>query len=132
MLYHPDKHRDPELKIQAEQLFNQVHQAYEGKDTFKSYTNWDKNVLLQHLCKQIKQYSSGTGHENGQNAMHNAKILKEKQQRLHKLNSFFPLPPSVLSDEHSRAIYDIFGKKGLEVEGWEVFILSNTTISVLV
>lgn len=31
MLYHPDKHRDPELKIQAEQLFNQVHQAYEGK-----------------------------------------------------------------------------------------------------
>lgn len=34
---------------------------------------------------------------------------------------------SVLSDEHSRAIYDIFGKKGLEVEGWEVFILSNIT-----
>ncbi|TKS70857.1 DnaJ -like protein subfamily C member 11 [Collichthys lucidus] len=54
MLYHPDKHRDPELKSQAEQLFNQVHQAYE-----------------------------------------------------------------VLSDAHSRAIYDIFGKKGLEVEGWE-------------
>uniref|UniRef100_A0A3Q3KNL5 J domain-containing protein n=2 Tax=Monopterus albus TaxID=43700 RepID=A0A3Q3KNL5_MONAL len=55
MLYHPDKHRDPELKRQAELLFNQVHQAYE-----------------------------------------------------------------VLSDAHSRAIYDIFGKKGLEVEGWEV------------
>lgn len=35
MLYHPDKHRDPELKRQAEQLFNQVHQAYEGKDTHK-------------------------------------------------------------------------------------------------
>lgn len=33
MLYHPDKHRDPELKSQAEQLFNQVHQAYEGKAT---------------------------------------------------------------------------------------------------
>lgn len=32
MLYHPDKHRDPELKRQAEQLFNQVHQAYEGKE----------------------------------------------------------------------------------------------------
>lgn len=31
MLYHPDKHRDPELKRQAEQLFNLVHQAYEGK-----------------------------------------------------------------------------------------------------
>jgi len=30
MLYHPDKHRDPELKRQAEQLFNLVHQAYEG------------------------------------------------------------------------------------------------------
>ncbi|KAM4740482.1 LOW QUALITY PROTEIN: dnaJ homolog subfamily C member 11-like [Anableps anableps] len=29
MLYHPDQHRDPELKRQAEQLFNQVHQAYE-------------------------------------------------------------------------------------------------------
>uniref|UniRef100_A0A3P9KVJ9 DnaJ homolog subfamily C member 11 n=1 Tax=Oryzias latipes TaxID=8090 RepID=A0A3P9KVJ9_ORYLA len=55
MLYHPDKHRDPELKRQAEQLFNRVHQAYE-----------------------------------------------------------------VLSDAHSRAIYDLFGKKGLEVEGWEV------------
>ena len=31
MIYHPDKHRDPELKQQAEQLFNLVHQAYEGK-----------------------------------------------------------------------------------------------------
>jgi len=30
MLYHPDKHRDPELKRQAEQLFTDVHQAYEG------------------------------------------------------------------------------------------------------
>ncbi|CAB1314942.1 unnamed protein product [Coregonus sp. 'balchen'] len=50
MLYHPDRHRDPELKSQAEQLFNQVHQAYE-----------------------------------------------------------------VLSDPQSRAIYDIFGKKGLEI-----------------
>lgn len=28
--------------------------------------------------------------------------------------------PPVLSDSHTRAIYDIFGKKGLEVEGWEV------------
>lgn len=32
MLYHPDKHGDIELKSQAEQLFNQVRQAYEGKD----------------------------------------------------------------------------------------------------
>ncbi len=31
MLYHPDKHRDPELKKQAEQLFTYLHQAYEGK-----------------------------------------------------------------------------------------------------
>lgn len=31
MLYHPDKHRDPELKTQAEQLFNLIHQAYEGQ-----------------------------------------------------------------------------------------------------
>ncbi|XP_055515327.1 dnaJ homolog subfamily C member 11 [Leucoraja erinacea] len=55
MLYHPDKHRDPELKQQAETLFNLVHQAYE-----------------------------------------------------------------VLSDPQSRAIYDIYGKKGLEMEGWEI------------
>ncbi|XP_041063123.1 dnaJ homolog subfamily C member 11 isoform X3 [Carcharodon carcharias] len=55
MLYHPDKHRDPDLKQQAETLFNLVHQAYE-----------------------------------------------------------------VLSDPQSRAIYDIYGKKGLEMEGWEV------------
>lgn len=32
MLYHPDKHRDPELKRQAEQLFNLVHEAYEGNE----------------------------------------------------------------------------------------------------
>uniref|UniRef100_A0A3Q3VYH5 DnaJ homolog subfamily C member 11 n=1 Tax=Mola mola TaxID=94237 RepID=A0A3Q3VYH5_MOLML len=65
MLYHPDKHRDPELKSQAEQLFNQVHQAYE-----------------------------------------------------------------VLSDEHSRAIYDIFGQKGLEVEGWEVVERKRTPAEI--
>ncbi|XP_041810128.1 dnaJ homolog subfamily C member 11-like [Chelmon rostratus] len=65
MLYHPDKHRDPELKSQAEQLFNQVHQAYE-----------------------------------------------------------------VLSDAHSRAIYDIFGKKGLEVEGWEVVERKRTPAEI--
>lgn len=41
MLYHPDKHRDPELKSQAEQLFNQVHQAYEGK----AYEPVEKNHL---------------------------------------------------------------------------------------
>ncbi|KAL0603538.1 hypothetical protein AAY473_025534 [Plecturocebus cupreus] len=34
MLYHPDKHRDPELKSQAERLFNLVHQAYEDTRTF--------------------------------------------------------------------------------------------------
>ncbi|KAF4093827.1 hypothetical protein AMELA_G00006170 [Ameiurus melas] len=55
MLYHPDKHRDPELKRKAEQLFNLVHRAYE-----------------------------------------------------------------VLSDPQARAIYNLFGKKGLEVEGWEL------------
>ncbi|XP_054882956.1 dnaJ homolog subfamily C member 11 [Poeciliopsis prolifica] len=65
MLYHPDKHRDPDLKRQAEQLFNQVHRAYE-----------------------------------------------------------------VLSDAHSRAIYDIFGKKGLEVEGWEVVERKRTPAEI--
>ncbi|KAG9352753.1 hypothetical protein JZ751_017329 [Albula glossodonta] len=65
MLYHPDKHRDPELKRQAEQLFNLVHQAYE-----------------------------------------------------------------VLSDPQSRAIYDIYGKKGLEVEGWEVVERKRTPAEI--
>uniref|UniRef100_A0A8C7X1K4 DnaJ homolog subfamily C member 11 n=1 Tax=Oryzias sinensis TaxID=183150 RepID=A0A8C7X1K4_9TELE len=55
MLYHPDKHRDPELKRQADRIFNSVHEAYE-----------------------------------------------------------------VLSDPQTRAIYDIYGKRGLDVEGWEV------------
>uniref|UniRef100_W5K7Z0 DnaJ homolog subfamily C member 11 n=1 Tax=Astyanax mexicanus TaxID=7994 RepID=W5K7Z0_ASTMX len=65
MLYHPDKHRDPELKRQAEELFNLVHQAYE-----------------------------------------------------------------VLSDPQSRAIYDIFGKKGLEVEGWEMVERKRTPAEI--
>ncbi|XP_016137961.1 dnaJ homolog subfamily C member 11-like [Sinocyclocheilus grahami] len=65
MLYHPDKHRDPELKKQAEQLFTYAHQAYE-----------------------------------------------------------------VLSDPQSRAIYDIFGKKGLEVEGWEVVERKRTSAEI--
>lgn len=47
------------------------------------------------------------------------------------VNCVFFLLFSVLSDEHSRAIYDIFGKKGLEVEGWEVFFLSNINIYTL-
>uniref|UniRef100_A0A8C2EN02 DnaJ homolog subfamily C member 11 n=1 Tax=Cyprinus carpio TaxID=7962 RepID=A0A8C2EN02_CYPCA len=61
MLYHPDKHRDPELKRQAEQLFNLVHQAYEvlsdpqsraiydvyGKRVFRTLK---KNVLLIVHC----------------------------------------------------------------------------------
>ncbi|KAG8568614.1 hypothetical protein GDO81_014075 [Engystomops pustulosus] len=65
MLYHPDKHRDPELKTQAEQLFNLVHQAYE-----------------------------------------------------------------VLSDPQSRAIYDVYGKKGLEMEGWEVVERKRTAAEI--
>ncbi|KAG9481976.1 dnaJ homolog subfamily C member 11 [Eleutherodactylus coqui] len=65
MLYHPDKHRDPELKKQAEQLFNLVHQAYE-----------------------------------------------------------------VLSDPQSRAIYDVYGKKGLDMEGWEVVERKRTASEI--
>uniref|UniRef100_A0A8C4ERL4 DnaJ (Hsp40) homolog, subfamily C, member 11a n=1 Tax=Dicentrarchus labrax TaxID=13489 RepID=A0A8C4ERL4_DICLA len=65
MLYHPDKHRDPELKTQAEQLFNLVHEAYE-----------------------------------------------------------------VLSDPQARAIYDIYGKRGLDVEGWEVVERKRTPAEI--
>ncbi|XP_075046189.1 dnaJ homolog subfamily C member 11 isoform X1 [Mixophyes fleayi] len=65
MLYHPDKHRDPELKKQAELLFNLVHQAYE-----------------------------------------------------------------VLSDPQSRAIYDIYGKRGLDMEGWEVVERKRTAAEI--
>ncbi|XP_041130157.1 dnaJ homolog subfamily C member 11 [Polyodon spathula] len=65
VLYHPDKHRDPELKSQAELLFNLVHQAY-----------------------------------------------------------------TVLSDPQSRAIYDIYGKRGLEVEGWEVVERKRTPVEI--
>uniref|UniRef100_A0AAQ5ZIU8 DnaJ homolog subfamily C member 11 n=1 Tax=Amphiprion ocellaris TaxID=80972 RepID=A0AAQ5ZIU8_AMPOC len=65
MLYHPDKHRDPELKRQAEQLFNLVHEAYE-----------------------------------------------------------------VLSDPQARAIYDIYGKRGLDVDGWEVVERKRTPAEI--
>uniref|UniRef100_A0A8D3BWP4 DnaJ homolog subfamily C member 11 n=1 Tax=Scophthalmus maximus TaxID=52904 RepID=A0A8D3BWP4_SCOMX len=65
MLYHPDKHRDPELKRQAEHLFNLVHEAYE-----------------------------------------------------------------VLRDPQSRAIYDIYGKRGLDVEGWEVVERKRTPAEI--
>ncbi|XP_008317412.1 dnaJ homolog subfamily C member 11-like isoform X1 [Cynoglossus semilaevis] len=65
MLYHPDKHRDPELKQQAEHLFNLVHEAYE-----------------------------------------------------------------VLSDPQSRAVYDIYGKRGLDVEGWEVVERKRTPAEI--
>ncbi|NXT18105.1 DJC11 protein, partial [Syrrhaptes paradoxus] len=65
MLYHPDKHRDPELKAQAERLFNLVHQAYE-----------------------------------------------------------------VLSDPQTRAIYDIYGRRGLEMEGWEVVERKRTPAEI--
>ncbi|XP_020491285.1 dnaJ homolog subfamily C member 11a [Labrus bergylta] len=65
MLYHPDKHRDPDLKRQAEQLFNLVHEAYE-----------------------------------------------------------------VLTDPQARAIYDIYGKRGLDVEGWEVVERKRTPAEI--
>lgn len=32
----------------------------------------------------------------------------------------------VLSDPQSRAVYDIYGKRGLDVEGWEVSNQPNT------
>ncbi|MEQ2262068.1 DnaJ (Hsp40), subfamily C, member 11 [Xenotaenia resolanae] len=65
MLYHPDKHRDAELKRQAETLFNLVHEAYE-----------------------------------------------------------------VLSDPQARAIYDIYGKRGLDVEGWEVVERKRSPVEI--
>lgn len=57
-------------------------------------------------------------------------VIIEMYNETCKLSGFYLLF-SVLSDEHSRAIYDIFGKKGLEVEGWEVFFQSNINICTL-
>uniref|UniRef100_A0A8C7N348 DnaJ homolog subfamily C member 11 n=1 Tax=Oncorhynchus kisutch TaxID=8019 RepID=A0A8C7N348_ONCKI len=70
MLYHPDKHRDPELKRQAEQLFNLV------------------------LGLHVIYYHD------------------------------FDLDPQL------RAIYDIYGKRGLDVEGWEVVERKRTPVEI--
>ncbi|KAF6735712.1 DnaJ-like protein subfamily C member 11 [Oryzias melastigma] len=92
MLYHPDKHRDPELKRQAEQLFNQVHQAYEGRTSCSPNQNSVKISRPLQNCPLV--------------------------------------PVLVLSDAHSRAIYDLFGKKGLEVEGWEIVERKRTPAEI--
>lgn len=125
MLYHPDKHRDPELKSQAEQLFNQVHRAYEGKDTFCKTPTRIKICYFKQISTNLSDFFQK------QVIRIKKKLCKTKkvktQKHLHELNFYFLLSPSVLSDDHSRAIYDIFGKKGLEVEGWEVLMLFNRT-----
>lgn len=77
MLYHPDKHRDPELKSQAEQLFNQVHQAYEGEDALDldplqfQPLNWTQTIRMR---------STGS-------------IQNATQNHLHKPNCYFSLSP---------------------------------------
>ncbi|KTG34411.1 hypothetical protein cypCar_00005885 [Cyprinus carpio] len=54
MLYHPDKHRDPELKRQAEQLFTYVHQAYEGYEIYK-ISSWNMVVERKRTPAEIRE-----------------------------------------------------------------------------
>lgn len=37
---------------------------------------------------------------------------------------------TVLTDPQARAIYDIYGKRGLDVEGWEVSHTSNSHLKL--
>lgn len=67
MLYHPDKHRDPELKRQAEQLFTYVHQAYEGnyyncpQDYHDSFRSQIRGIIHPNM-KVLSLFSSPTCH----------------------------------------------------------------------
>ena len=48
-LYHPDKHTDPERKVEAELLFSKTKRAYEGLSISTFVLNWYFTLIFTRL-----------------------------------------------------------------------------------